>query len=38
MLQEIQGYKEISAISYNKLGYTTQGPSPDGKAKKKIPV
>jgi hypothetical protein len=38
MLREIQDYREISAISYNKLGHTTQGSSPDGKAKKEIPV
>jgi hypothetical protein len=36
MLQEIQNYKEISATSYNKLKYTTRGPSPDSKTKKEI--
>jgi hypothetical protein len=38
MLQEIQNYREISTISYNKLGYTTQGLLPDGKAEKEILV
>jgi hypothetical protein len=38
MSQEIQGRKEISAISYNKLEYTTRGPSPDSKTKKEILV
>jgi hypothetical protein len=36
VLQEIQNYREISTISYNKLEHTTRGPSPDGKTKKKI--
>jgi hypothetical protein len=36
MSREIQGYREISAISYNKLGHTTQGLLLDGKAEKKI--
>jgi hypothetical protein len=34
--QEIQNYREISAISYNKPGYTTRDPSPDSKTKKEI--
>jgi hypothetical protein len=38
MLREIQGYREVSATSYNKLGHTTQGPSPDSKAEKEILV
>jgi hypothetical protein len=38
MLQEIQSYKEISAISYNKLGHTTRGFLLDSKTKKKILV
>jgi hypothetical protein len=38
MSQEIQGYREISATSYNKLGHATQSPSPDNKTKKKILV
>jgi hypothetical protein len=37
-LQETQGRREISAISYNKLGYTTRGPLPDSKTKKQILV
>jgi hypothetical protein len=36
MLREIQDYREVSAISYNKLKHTTQGFSPDSKTKKKI--
>jgi hypothetical protein len=36
MLQDKQGYKEVSAISYNKLGYITRGPLLDGKTKKEI--
>jgi hypothetical protein len=36
MLQETQDYKEISATSYNKLGYTTRGFLPDNKTEKKI--
>jgi hypothetical protein len=38
MLQEIQNRREVSATSYNKLKHTTQGPSPDNKAEKKILV
>jgi hypothetical protein len=38
MSQEIQGRKEVSAISYNKLGHITQGLSPDNKTEKKILV
>jgi hypothetical protein len=38
MLQEIQGYREISATSYNKLGHVTQSLLPDGKTEKKILV
>jgi hypothetical protein len=38
MLQEIQSRKEISTISYNKLGYTTRGLLPDNKPKKEILV
>jgi hypothetical protein len=38
MSREIQGYREIRAISYNKLGHTTRGPLLDGKTKKKILV
>jgi hypothetical protein len=38
MLQEIQNYKEISTISYNKLGYTTRGFSLNNKTKKEILV
>jgi hypothetical protein len=36
MSQEIQGRKEISVISYNKPGHTTQGLSPDSKTEKEI--
>jgi hypothetical protein len=36
MLQEIQNYREVSAISYNKLGHTTRGLSLDNKIKKEI--
>jgi hypothetical protein len=36
MSREIQSRREISATSYNKLKYTTRGPSPDSKAKKEI--
>jgi hypothetical protein len=36
MLQETQNYREISAISYNKLGYTTRGFSLDSKTEKEI--
>jgi hypothetical protein len=36
--QEIQGRREVSATSYNKLGYITQGLSPDSKTKKEILV
>jgi hypothetical protein len=36
MLQEIQGRREVSAISYNKLEHITRGPSPDNKTKKEI--
>jgi hypothetical protein len=38
MLREEQGYKEISATSYNKLGHTTRGLLLDNKTKKKILV
>jgi hypothetical protein len=38
MSQEIQGYRKISATSYNKLGHTTQGFLLDNKTKKKILV
>jgi hypothetical protein len=38
MLQEIQNYREISAISYNKLKHITRNLSPDNKTKKKILV
>jgi hypothetical protein len=38
MLQETQGRKEVSAISYNKLGHATRGPLPNGKTKKEILV
>jgi hypothetical protein len=38
MLREIQNRKEVSAISYNKLKYITQGFLPDGKAENKILV
>jgi hypothetical protein len=38
MLREIQGYREVSATSYNKSGHTTRSPLPDGKAEKKILV
>jgi hypothetical protein len=36
ILQEIQDYKKISTISYNKLGHTTRNFSPDSKTKKEI--
>jgi hypothetical protein len=36
--QEIQGRKEISITSYNKLGYTTRDLSSDNKTKKEILV
>jgi hypothetical protein len=36
--QKEQGRREISIISYNKLGYTTRGLLPDSKTKKKILV
>jgi hypothetical protein len=38
MLQEIQGRREISTTSYNKLGHVTRGLSPDSKAEKEILV
>jgi hypothetical protein len=38
MLQEIQGHREISTASYNKLGHTTRGFLPDDKTEKKILV
>jgi hypothetical protein len=38
MLQEIQSYREISTISYNKLGHATQGFLLDGKTEKEILV
>jgi hypothetical protein len=38
MSRKIQSCKEISATSYNKLGHTTRGPLPDGKAEKNILV
>jgi hypothetical protein len=36
--REIQGRREVSTISYNKLGYITQSFLPDNKAKKEILV
>jgi hypothetical protein len=36
MLQETQSYREISAISYNKLRHATQSLLLDNKTKKKI--
>jgi hypothetical protein len=36
--REIQGYREVSAISYNKLGHATRGPLLDGKTEKEILV
>jgi hypothetical protein len=36
MSQEIQDYREVSTISYNKLGHTTRGFSLDGKTEKEI--
>jgi hypothetical protein len=36
VLQEIQNYKEISAISYNKLRHTTRGFLPNSKTEKEI--
>jgi hypothetical protein len=36
MSREIQGRKEISAISYNKLRHVTRSPLLDSKIKKKI--
>jgi hypothetical protein len=38
MLQETKNRKEISAISYNKLGHATQGLLLDSKTEKKILV
>jgi hypothetical protein len=38
MLREVQGYREISTISYNKLGHTTRDPLPDNKTEKDILV
>jgi hypothetical protein len=38
MLQETQNYRQVSAISYNKLEHITRGFSPDGKTKKEILV
>jgi hypothetical protein len=38
MLPETQSRREISAISYNKPGYTTRGPLLDSKTEKKILV
>jgi hypothetical protein len=38
VLQETQGYRKISIISYNKPGHTTRGFLPDGKTKKEILV
>jgi hypothetical protein len=38
MLQETRDYRKISATSYNKLRYTTQGFSLDSKTKKEILV
>jgi hypothetical protein len=38
MLQEAKDHREISATSYNKLGYTTRNPLPDGKTKKEMLV
>jgi hypothetical protein len=38
MLLETQGRREISAISYNKLGHVTRGFLPDNKTEKKILV
>jgi hypothetical protein len=36
MLQETQNRREISIISYNKLGHITRDLLPDSKTKKKI--
>jgi hypothetical protein len=38
MSQEIQSRREISTISYNKLGHTTRGFLPDNKTEKEILV
>jgi hypothetical protein len=38
MSQKTQNYREISIISYNKLGHITRGPLPNNKAKKEILV
>jgi hypothetical protein len=38
MLREIQNYKEISIISYNKLKHTTRGFLLDNKTEKEILV
>jgi hypothetical protein len=38
MSQEIQGHREVSATSYNKLGHITRDPSPDSKTEKEILV
>jgi hypothetical protein len=35
MSQELQDSRKISAISYNKPGHTTRGPSLDSKTEKK---
>jgi hypothetical protein len=38
MLQEAKNHKEISTISYNKLGHATRGLLLDSKAEKEILV
>jgi hypothetical protein len=38
MLREIQNYREISTISYNKLGHIIQGFLLDSKTEKEILV